>query len=448
MIRTTLRMTALGAGTLLALATLASPPPQAQTPATGAAVAFTNARIIDGTGRPPIERGTLVIGGGRVIAVGPAASTAVPAGAQRIDASGKTIVPGFINDHAHLNVDRGATLPVRDDLIRRLKMYAAYGVTSTVSLGSTAADELEGFKLMQEQDHAGLDRARLYTAGLNAIGKTPAEARASVDRLADLHAHVIKFHINGSPNDMNRETWSAIIDESHKKGLKVAVHVYWLKDAKAAIDDGVDIIAHSIRDQDVTPELIAEMKQKNVSYIPTLTRDLSVFVYETTPDFIKDPFFLRGMSLYKDQVAIVTAPEWQEKVRKDPTAEMIRGALVQANKNLKILSDAGIPIAMGTDSGVSGAGNVGRWQGFFEQLEMEMMNKAGMSPMKVIVASTGDAAKIMGLKQVGTLQPGNWADLVVLRANPLDNIRNTRTIDSVWIGGGKLADVTPVAATK
>jgi imidazolonepropionase-like amidohydrolase len=173
-----------------------------------------------------------------------------------------------------------------------------------------------------------------------------------------------------------------------------------------------------------------------------------VFVYETTPAFMKDPFFLRGMSLYKDQVAIVTAPEWQEKVRKDPTAEMIRGALVQANKNLKILSDAGIPIAMGTDSGVSGAGNVGRWQGFFEQLEMEMMNKAGMSPMKVIVASTGDAAKIMGLKQVGTLQPGNWADLVVLRANPLDNIRNTRTIDSVWIAGGKLADVAPVSATK
>ena len=94
---------------------------------------------------------------------------------------------------------------------------------------------------------------------------------------------------------------------------------------------------------------------------------------------------------------------------------------------------------MGTDSGV--ASNPGRWQGYFEQVEMEMMNKAGMSPMKVIVASTGDAAKIMGLKQVGTLQPGNWADLVVLRANPLDNIRNTRTIDSVWIAGGKLADV-------
>jgi imidazolonepropionase-like amidohydrolase len=439
-------MTALGAGTLLALATLALPPSEAQAPPAGATVAFTNARIIDGSGRAPIERGTLVVSGGRVTAIGAAASTTIPAGAQRIDASGKTIVPGFINDHAHLNVERGATLPVRDDLVRRLKTYAAYGVTSTVSLGSTQADELEGFKLMQEQDRVGLDRARLYTAGLNAIGKTPEEARASVDRLADLHAHVIKFHINGNANDMNRPTWSAIIDESHKKGLKASVHIFYHKDAEASVDDGVDILAHSIRDQDVTPGLIAKMKQRNVAYIPTLTRDLSVFVYETTPDFLKDPFFARGMSLYKEQVPLVTSPEFQDKLKKDPNTEVIRKALVEANKNLKTLSDAGITIAMGTDSGV--ANNPGRWQGYFEQVEMEMMNKAGMSPMKVIVASTGDAAKVMGLKNVGTLQPGNWADLVILRANPLDSIRNTRAIDSVWIAGGKLADVTPVTNTK
>jgi imidazolonepropionase-like amidohydrolase len=445
MLRNALRIAALGAGTLLALATLALPPSEAQAPSAATTVAFTNARIIDGTGRAPIERGTLVVSGGRIIAVGPA-STTIPAGAQRIDASGKTIVPGFINDHAHLNVERGATLPVRDDLIRRLKVYAAYGVTSTVSLGSTQADELEGFKLMQEQDRVGLDRARLYTAGLNAIGKTPEEARASVDRLADLHAHVIKFHINGNPNDMNRPTWSAIIDESHKKGLKASVHIFYHKDAEASVDDGVDILAHSIRDQDVTPGLIAKMKQKNVAYIPTLTRDLSVFAYESTPDFLNEPFFQRGMALYKEQVPLVSSAEFHDKVKKDPNTEFIRKALVEANKNLKILSDAGITIAMGTDSGV--ANNPGRWQGYFEQVEMEMMNKAGMSPMKVIVASTGDAAKVMGLKNVGTLQTGNWADLVVLRANPLDNIRNTRAIDSVWIAGGKLADVQPVTNTR
>ena len=443
MFRNCFRLAALIVGAALSLFTLNSEAQQA--PSIGAAVAFTNARIIDGTGRPALERATLVIGGGRVIAVGPSASTQVPAGAQRIDASGKTIIPGLINAHAHLNVERGATLPVRDDLVRRLKTYATYGVTSTVSLGSTQADELEGFKLMQEQDHVGLDRARLYTAGLNAIGKTPEEARASVDRLADLHAHVIKFHINGNPNDMNRPTWSAIIDESHKKGLKASVHVFYHKDAEASVDDGVDILAHSIRDQDVTPGLIAKMKQKNVAYIPTLTRDLSVFVYQTTPDFLNEPFFRRGMSLYNEQVPLVSSAEFHDKVKKDPNTEVIRKALVEANKNLKILSDAGITIAMGTDSGV--ANNPGRWQGYFEQVEMEMMNKAGMSPMKVIVASTGDAAKVMGLKNVGTLQAGNWADLVVLRANPLDNIRNTRAIDSVWVAGGKLADVQPVTTT-
>jgi imidazolonepropionase-like amidohydrolase len=446
MIRTTLRMAALGAGTMLAFATLASPPSLAQAPAGGASVAFTNARIIDGTGRAPIERGTLVLTNGRVAAVGPAASVTIPAGAQRIDATGKTIVPGFINAHAHLNVDKGATLPVRDDLIRRLKMYANYGVTSTVSLGSTQADELEGFKLMQEQDRPGLDRARLYTAGLNAVGKTPEEARASVDRLAGLHAHMIKFHINGTPNDMNEATWSAIIDESHKKGLKVGVHIFYQKDAKAAIDHGVDILAHGIRDQDVTPEVIALMKQKNVGYIPTLTRDVAVYVYESTPDFLKDPFFQRGTSLYNEQIPLLTTPEWQDKVRKDATAQMTKKALVQGERNLKTLSDAGITIAMGTDSGV--ASNPGRWQGYFEQVELEMMNKAGMSPMKVIVAATGDAAKLMGLKQVGTLAPGNWADLVVLGANPLDNIRNTRTIESVWIGGARQTNVPPVTTTK
>lgn len=435
MIRTALRIAAVAAGTSLAVATLAGPRSLAQAPAGGAPVAFINARIIDGTGRAPIERGTLVVANGRVTAVGASASVTIPAGAQRIDAAGKTIVPGFVNAHGHLNVERGATLPVRDDLIGRLKMYALYGVTSVVSLGSAEADEVAGIRLMQEQEHAGLDRSRLYTAGINAEGKTPAEARASVDRLAGLKAHAIKFHINGGADDMDQPTWSAIIDEAHKKGLKTAVHVYYMKDARASIDKGVDIIAHSVRDQDVTPAFIATMKQKNVPYIPTLTRDLSVFVYETTPDFFTDPFFLRGKALYGPQVQTLTSPEYQARVRGNPTTAQIKKAIVQAERNVKLLNDAGITMAMGTDSGAGG--NPGRWQGYFEHVEMEMMNKAGMTPMQVIVASTANAARIFGLSQVGTLEAGKWADLVVLSANPLENLRNTRAIDSVWIGGAR-----------
>ena len=423
MIRAALWIAVLAAGAALA---------SAQSPA---AVAFTNARIIDGTGRAPLERGTLVVTNGRITAVGPSASVTVPVAALRIDATGKTIVPGFINAHGHVEAESGATLPVRDNLIRRLKIYALYGVTSVVSLGSSEHDELEGIRLMQEQERPGLDRSRVYTSGIPAEGKTPAQARAEVIRLADLKVHAIKFRINGTPNDMDEATWSAIIDESRTRGLKTAIHIYYLKDAQASIDKGVDIIGHSVRDQDVTPALIAAMKQKNVPYIPTLTRELSVFAYETTPDFFKDPFFLRGNELYGPQVPPLTTPEYQARVRSNPTTAQIKKAVVQAERNLKLLSDAGVTIAMGTDTGAGG--NPGRWQGYFEHVEMEMMNTAGMTPMQVIVASTANAARIFGLTQVGTLEAGKWADLVVLSANPLENIRNTRAIDSVWVAGAR-----------
>jgi imidazolonepropionase-like amidohydrolase len=219
--------------------------------------------------------------------------------------------------------------------------------------------------------------------------------------------------------------------------LRTAVHIFYLKDAQASVDKGVDVIAHSVRDQDVSKKLIDDLKSKNVAYIPTLTRDLSVFIYETRPAFFDDPFFLRGKALYGKEVATLSEPARQEKTRNDKQAQAIKPALQQANKNLKILSDAGVTIAMGTDSGA--ANNPGRWQGYFEQVEVEYMVKAGMTPMQTIVAATGGAARAMKLDDLGTIQPGKQADLLVLNANPLDNILNTRQIHSVWIGGRRLA---------
>ena len=409
----------------------------AQAPAGSGVIALTGARIIDGTGRAPVQNGTIVINNGHIQAVGAAASVTVPAGATRVDLSGKTVIPGLINAHAHLNVDPGSKMPVREDLIRRLKTYAAYGVTSIVSLGSTQADELEGLKLRDEQTRIKLDRARVYTGGLNAVGKTPDEARKSVDRLANLKVDVIKYHINGAPNDMTPDIYGALVDESKKKNLRTFVHIFYLKDAKSAVEKGTDVLAHSIRDQNVDMAFVAELKRKNIGYIPTLTRDLSVFAYETKPAFFDEPFFRKGIALYQEQVNQLVVPAAQQKVKNDKTAQSIKPALEQANKNLKILSDAGVPIAMGTDSGASG--NPGRWQGYFEHVEMEMMAKAGMTPMQVIVASTGGAARVTNVDQnIGTIEPGKWGDLLVLNANPLDDIRNTRQIHSVWIGGQRL----------
>jgi len=423
----------IGAGALV-LASLALPPSQAQAPVT----AITGARIIDGTGRAAIEQGTLLISNGRITAVGPSASVAIPANATRVDMAGKTILPGLINAHGHVTVDSNTKLPMREHMLQVLKAYSDYGVTAVVSLGSTnLASEAEGFRIRDAQRAGTPDTTRLITAGMNAIGKTAEEARASVARLQSVKADLIKYHINGNPNDMTPEVYGALVDEAKKRGFMTTVHIFYLKDAKLAIEKGTNVIVHSVRDQDVDQALIDMMKRNNVAYVPTLTRDLSIFVYETEPAFWQEPFFKKGLYRYQIEVDILKDPKLQMETRNSASAQNIKKALLQANKNLKTLFDAGIPIAMGTDT--ASPDDLGRWPGYFEHVEMEMMVQAGLTPMQVITAATGNAARIMKLNDLGTLQVGKAADLLVLNANPLTNIRNTREINSVWIAGRRLA---------
>lgn len=435
--RIAIRLAVICASALLSLTSSTFQSSRAQIPS-GMTIALIGGRVIDGTGRAPLDQADLVITDGRIAAIGASGLVKIPAGAVRVDMSGKTILPGLINAHGHLNVDGNTQLPVREHLLQRLQVYTDYGVTTVVSLGSTGVDEFEDLKIRDEQRQGTPDRARLFTAGAFAIGKTSDEARKSVDRLADEKVDIIKYKINGLPDDMTPEIYGALVDEAKKRGLRTAVHIFNLKDAKEAIEKGTDILAHSVRDQDVDQAFIAEMKRRNVAYIPTLTRDLSVFVYENEPKFFQDPFFLRGMYAYRTEVEILKAPALQEKTRNSPQAQASKQALRQAMRNLKILSDARIPIAMGTDTG--SANDLGRWQGYFEHVELEMMVQAGLTPMQAIVAATGGAARIMKLDQLGTLAPGKWADLLVLNANPVTDIRNTRQIDSVWIAGRKLPD--------
>jgi len=429
----TTRRWAISAGALCILAGLAFPALYAQTPVT----ALTGARIIDGTGRAPIEQGTLLISNGRITAVGPSASVIVPANATRVDMSGKTILPGLINTHGHVTIDDNTKLPMRDHMLQVLKAYSDYGVTAVVSLGSTTlADEAEGFRIRDAQRAGTPDRTRLITAGMNAIGKTPEEARASVARLQSVKADLIKYHINGNPNDMTPEIYGALVDEAKKRGFMTTVHIFYLKDAKSAIDKGTNVLVHSVRDQDVDRGLIDMMKRNNVAYVPTLTRDLSVFVYETEPAFWQEPFFKKGLYRYQTEVDILKNPRLQEETRNSTAAQNIKKALAQANKNLKTLHDAGITIAMGTDT--ASPNDLGRWPGYFEHVELEMMVQAGLTPMQAITAATGNGARVMKLNDLGTLEAGKAADLLVLNANPLTNIRNTREIHSVWIAGRRL----------
>ena len=176
------------------------------------------------------------------------------------------------------------------------------------------------------------------------------------------------------------------------------------------------------------------------SYIPTLTRDIAAFVYEGTPPYFNDPFFTRHIPnwSYSAEMAKMKDPANQEKIKKDKTAQDIKPALEQGRKNLKTLSDAGVTIALGTDTGT----NEGQWQGYFEHIELEEMVKSGLTPMQALVAATGGAAKAANIQQqLGTIAVGKQADLLMLNANPLTDIRNTRQIYSVWIAGRRLAGV-------
>ena len=430
---------------VLVAALLAQPGSEA-----GDVVVFTGASVIDGTGRPPLERAALVVRDGRVQAVSPAAELAIPDGAARIDAAGKTIIPGLITAHAHLN-DGDEALPLRERLLAQLRTYAAFGVTAVQTLGDgrsrahrAHAPRLpypwqvgeESVRVRDAQaDGDLLDRARLFPSGPNVVGATEAEARAGVDEIAELGVDVIKTRLDDRPDDMAPAVYRALIDQAHRRGLRVAAHAVTLEDAKGLADAGVDAIVHSVRDRDVDAELIAALTSRGVGYVPTLTRTLSLFLYETTPAFFGDPFFLRGGDPYRAEMERIRDPELQAKVRGSEQAAAARRVLAQARRNLKLLADGGVAIAMGTDSGTQ----LGRWQGWFEHVELELMVEAGLTPAQALVAATGSAARVMGLGELGTLEPGKWADFVVLDADPLADIRNTRRIDSVWIAGRRLS---------
>lgn len=433
-------------------------------------VALTRARLIDGTGGAPIEQATLVIRNGRVQAVGPAATVQIPAGAVRVDVSGKTITPGLISAHTHLAIQRrenegpeyatrwfddGAKLSDRDQLIAELRTYADYGVTTVYTMGedinrgfTSPTQVLEVVKVRDEQAYAAeqgtLDRARVYMAGPNATATekgafgvtTPEGGRENVIRNATLYrADFIKINVNAT---LHPQVYGAMIDEANRRGQRTGTHIPTLAEAWGVVGAGVNALMHSVRDQDFDAALMALMKRKGVGQVPTLTQEESNFLYETTPAFFSDPFFLRKVDAFRKQMDALKESAFQEQIRNNRNAQTSKTGLQQAMRNLKLLSDVGVLIAMGTDSG--GRREAGRWQGYFEQREMELMAKSGLTPMQEIVAATDGFARVMGLDgQLGTLERGKWADLLVLNANPLRDIRNLQKIDSVWIAGKRVA---------
>ena len=393
--------------------------------------ALVGASLVD-AGRGVVLPGTtIIVRDGRIERIGPAADVPVPPGATRTDLTGKFILPGLISAHVHVSDVNGLGPRAYTDgnTRRQLAVFARYGITTVLSLGG---EQAPAFSARSAQNVAGLDRARIFVSGDVLDPRTADEARAEVARVAAQKPDWIKIRVDdnlGTSARMPPAAYQAVIAEAHARGLKVAAHIYYLDDAKALLKAGVDMIAHSVRDREIDDEFIALMKTRAVPYCPTLTRELSTFVYESTPDFFADPFFLRDAD--PAVVARLREPARQQAMRESKAAQTYKTQLPVAMRNLKRASDAGVLIAMGTDAGPFPE----RFQGYFEHVELAMMVEAGLSPAQVLRSATTDAARAAGLKDLGTLTAGAWADLLVLDRNPLDNIRNSRAIHSVWIGG-------------
>jgi imidazolonepropionase-like amidohydrolase len=412
------------------------------------AIALKGARLIDGTGRPATENSVLVIEGDHVAAVGKAGAVSIPKGADVKDLSGKTIMPALVNLHGHLGLssngaDSAAGHYTEENVVKQLNKYLSYGVATVASFGQ---DEDEIYKIRDAQHEGTLGGARVFTAGhgfLEYTGKanpndhryrpqSPDEARSDVRELAAHHPDYIKMWVDdnlGHGTKMQPAIYQAIIDEAHKQHLRVFAHEFYLSDAKSLLAAGVDGFAHSIRDQAVDSEVMQAMKARGVFLIPTLARDEILFAYADNLKWLEDPFFQGGLE--PGALAMVRSPEFVDKIRGDPDIAKYRAGLEMAKKNLKTLSDHGVKIAFGTDSGVPT-----RFPGYLEHRELQLMVEAGLTPMQAIVAATRTDAEILGgAKQFGTLESGKKADFLVLDGNPLDDIHNTEKLSAVWQSG-------------
>ena len=419
-------MTALFGFTLVACQPQTSDGPVIET-AESPAVAFTNAVVWDGTGAGARSDGALVVRDGRIVAVN---APDVPEGATVVDLGGAFVIPGLINTHGHVN-DSWAASSVADTTERvreGLRLYARYGVTTVLSLGG---EPDEAFDLRRGYDPEQPGHARFYLAGPVVADDTAAAARARALANVDRGVDWLKLRVDddlGRGEKMPWEAVQAVLDVGREAGVPVATHVFYLEDASRLLGMGTGMIAHSVRDEAVTQDFITALDEAGVCYVPTLTRDLSTFVYADTPDFFDDPFFFRHAS--HSQVARVSDPEFREAMAASETAAGYREALTQAIENLRILAEADAAIGMGTDSGPPG-----RFPGYFEHLELQMMVDAGMSPENALISATGRAAECIGRTDVGTLEPGRWADFLVLAEDPLENIAATKSLKRVYVSG-------------
>jgi imidazolonepropionase-like amidohydrolase len=421
-----------------------------QSAGTGNSSFFYGARMIPGDGSAPFDNANFVVTDGKITVIGKKGEVTPPKGSAQVDLSGRTLVPVFINLSAQPGMNNGAQYGPknynRDSLTADLARYLYYGTRAVLTAGTDSGDL--AVSVREEINQGKIKGAKLYTAGrgIAAKGGGPAalseitiqvsgasDAKKAVDDLAESKVNAVKLWMddgNGKGAKLKPDAFSAVIDEAHKKNLKVVAEVFDLSDAKELADAGVDGFVNSIRDKVVDDALISSMKAKNIFLAPSLTSNEAKFIYADKPDWLgeqtmREVYPARLSGYLMDDVVV-------NRFKRDPELGAYRQAYAMAVKNLKKLADGGVKIALGTNSGARDT-----YPGYFELREMVAMADAGMQPMEVIKSATSIPAAILGANDLGVLAVGKTADFLAMPSSPLDRMSNIKDVGILYVNGSE-----------
>ena len=417
-------------------------------------VLYESARLIIGDTSAPIENGALLVENGRFMAVGPRSSITTPAGVIRVDLSGKTVMPAMVNAHVHIGYEGYTSWRAENhtprNVLEHLRREAFYGVAATTSVGTSPTGQALQIQRDQQAGKFPPSARFLFMPGMappgggpdavlivatNKLGvinevSTPEEARARVRRMAEQKIGHVKMWVDdrgGSYPKLRPDTYLAIIDEAHKHGMIVHAHAIQLADQKAVVRAGADVLVHMVQRQPLDEEYLALLREKK-PYWATV-----IGLGDPTEVCKPDPFF--EQALPPQVIATIRATIERRPLSPSCGAPSQTAAQreEQMARNFPQYIAAGTRVVLGTDTGIQ----PGHTFGSGEHVELARWVQLGLAPSDAIIAATSRPAQLMGLTELGSLSVGKRASFIVLDANPLANIRNTRKIADVYLDGAR-----------